>query len=276
MGLFFSHDRSYRVTKFLTNSEKIKEKIETHDNALIPNFDWLDGETFPTKIEENHRIHAQHFALKHVCKGNFTSPINENIKPGFKILDVGCGSGQWCIEMAQMFPDVEVYGFDLSPCFPVSSDWSTFIKEIKRVLKPGGIIEQHECDGLAHSVGPLLNKVQNTCIHVISTTNDIDLRFARRLSEVYETAGFENIHESYLSLALGKWGGRIGEICADNLKHIYLTMQPWLTPFTGLTEDEYNRIIKQIVVKELDEYNSYTNHHIIWAKKKASSYWWFY
>lgn len=87
--------------------------------------------------------------------------------------------------MAQMFPDVEVYGIDLSPCFPVvkphnctfsygnflwglpyddnsfdyiwirylyseikSSDWSTFIKEIKRVLKPGGIIEQHECDGL--------------------------------------------------------------------------------------------------------------------------------
>lgn len=44
MGLFFSHDRSYRITKFLTNSEKIKEKIETPDNIVIPNFDWLDGE----------------------------------------------------------------------------------------------------------------------------------------------------------------------------------------------------------------------------------------
>lgn len=53
-------------------------------------------------------------------------------------------------------------------------------------------------------------------------------------------------------------------------------MQSWLTPFTGLTEDEYNQIIKQIVDKELDKYHSYTNHHIIWAKKKASSYWWFY
>lgn len=41
---------------------------------------------FPTKIEENHRMHARHFALKHVCKGNFTSPIKENIKAGFKIL----------------------------------------------------------------------------------------------------------------------------------------------------------------------------------------------
>ncbi|CAG8733090.1 2901_t:CDS:1, partial [Dentiscutata heterogama] len=69
------------------------------------------------------------------------------------------------------------------------------------------------------------------------------------------------------------WGGRIGEINAANLKQAYLTIQPWLAPFTELTEDEYNRTIKQIVDKELDEYHSYTNHHIILVKKTISGHW---
>ncbi|CAG8848950.1 3384_t:CDS:2, partial [Racocetra persica] len=73
---------------------------------------------FPTKIEEGYRLHARHFALKHVCHGNFTAPIKETITKGFKILDVGCGSGQWSIEIALMFPDAEIYGVDISPNFP--------------------------------------------------------------------------------------------------------------------------------------------------------------
>lgn len=30
-----------------------------------------------------------------------------------RVLDVGCGSSIWCIEMAQMYPDMIVDGFDL-------------------------------------------------------------------------------------------------------------------------------------------------------------------
>ncbi|CAG8657301.1 45222_t:CDS:2 [Gigaspora margarita] len=245
MGITISYKRSSG-----DGNDKNDETIINKGNSE-PNFDWLDGGKFPTKIEESYRLYARHFALKH---------------------DVGCGSGQWSIEIAQMFPDAEIYGIDISPKFPfiapynctfvrgnilcrlsfednffdfiwirnlyaeiTNKDWPPLMHELKRVLKSGGIIEQHESDGL----------------------------------------GFENISKTYRSIPLGRWGGRIGEINATNLKQAYLTIQPWLTPFTELTEDEYNRTIKQIVDKELNEYHSYTNHHIILVKKTISGHWWF-
>lgn len=35
-----------------------------------------------------------------------------------RIVDMGCGTGQWAIEMAEMYPAAEVYGVDLSPIQP--------------------------------------------------------------------------------------------------------------------------------------------------------------
>ncbi|CAG8641152.1 19595_t:CDS:2 [Dentiscutata erythropus] len=217
MGIIISYERLSGDGDY-----KNDEKIICKSNS-VPNFDWFDGDKFPTKIEEGYRLHARHFALKHVCHGNFTAPLKETIIKGSKILfshkDVGCGSGQWSIEIAQMFPDAEVYGIDISPNLP-------FIAPYNCTFVHGNIL-----------------------------------------------SGFENISKTYWSIPLGRWGGRIGEINAANLKQAYLTIQPWLAPFTELTEDEYNRTIKQIVDKELDEYHSYTNHHIILVKKSISGHW---
>jgi methylase of polypeptide subunit release factors len=42
-----------------------------------------------------------------------------------KILDIGTGTGIWAIEMADMFPNAEVIGTDLSPIQPdwIPSNW---------------------------------------------------------------------------------------------------------------------------------------------------------
>lgn len=36
-----------------------------------------------------------------------------------RVLDIGCGTGTWCIEMADLYPSAEVIGVDLSPFQPV-------------------------------------------------------------------------------------------------------------------------------------------------------------
>ncbi|KAI8081643.1 S-adenosyl-L-methionine-dependent methyltransferase, partial [Halteromyces radiatus] len=42
----------------------------------------------------------------------FRSTVDfRKLKQG-RILDVGCGSGAWCIEMAQKYPNIEVIGID--------------------------------------------------------------------------------------------------------------------------------------------------------------------
>ncbi|RGB38252.1 S-adenosyl-L-methionine-dependent methyltransferase [Rhizophagus diaphanus] len=308
------------------------EKSESQENInliLEPNFDWAtvkeknnggdDNEddlksdyVFPNEIEEGYRVHSTHFALKHVCNGNYKVPLKEHLKPGSKILDVGCGSGLWCEEMAHEFPDVNVYGIDLvdfpskikpynckfflgniifglpwvdntfdyiwSRCLFTdikSKYWLPLLLEMYRVLKPNGIIEFQGGDGYALSAGPLLEKVQSNCLKAALELRDIDLRITRRFGEIVKLAGFKDINESYQSIAVGRWGGKIGEIWASNLKESYLTMQPWLSSYMSISEDEYNRTIKEIVDKELDTHKTYINHHITWATKKPHyKYYW--
>jgi ubiquinone/menaquinone biosynthesis C-methylase UbiE len=54
--------------------------------------------------------------MQHACRltlgGNVFAPIPPN---STKILDVGTGSGLWCVEVANQFPNANVYGLDLSP-----------------------------------------------------------------------------------------------------------------------------------------------------------------
>jgi SAM-dependent methyltransferase len=45
----------------------------------------------------------------------YQSPIGENVQ---NVLDVGCGTGIWAIDMADLHPSAEVVGVDLSPIQP--------------------------------------------------------------------------------------------------------------------------------------------------------------
>lgn len=64
------------------------------------------------------RLNDQHLLLtkaKGECLHN--APIPDD-KAGFKILDVGCGTGLWCIQMAEQYPNANIVGMDISPIQP--------------------------------------------------------------------------------------------------------------------------------------------------------------
>ena len=52
---------------------------------------------------------------------NLLQNIKKNIHyfDGGYLLDVGCGTGTWCIEMADAYPSAEVVGVELSPSQPI-------------------------------------------------------------------------------------------------------------------------------------------------------------
>lgn len=50
--------------------------------------------------------------------GNFSAPVEELLEKGIKVLDVGCGSGRWILEMARDFPNSTFIGVDVSNVFP--------------------------------------------------------------------------------------------------------------------------------------------------------------
>src|SRR5262249_20382346 len=51
----------------------------------------------------------QHFIVRRVLGGNHQSPLRQPQR----ILDAGCGTGRWAVEMAAEFPGALVVGLDL-------------------------------------------------------------------------------------------------------------------------------------------------------------------
>ncbi len=64
----------------------------------------------PTAAEEN-RLDFQHQMLYRALGRNYGAPLRQPQK----ILDVGCGTGRWVVEMAMQFPQANLTGIDITP-----------------------------------------------------------------------------------------------------------------------------------------------------------------
>jgi SAM-dependent methyltransferase len=132
----------------------------------------------PNDEPEIQRLNEQHWILTQVKGGRLHhAPLHH--KSGMKILDVGCGSGIWCIQMAEDYPKALIFGMDVSPIQPHKKlanvewithdmekewpypddyfdyihlslvhgcvgDWSNMMAKMTRHLAPGGWIEHQE------------------------------------------------------------------------------------------------------------------------------------
>jgi ubiquinone/menaquinone biosynthesis C-methylase UbiE len=65
----------------------------------------------PSDAAEEERLNLQHFFYKLAQGGNTRVPL----RAPRQILDVACGTGIWPREMAQEYPQTEVWGFDIHP-----------------------------------------------------------------------------------------------------------------------------------------------------------------
>ncbi|CAG8560676.1 9005_t:CDS:2 [Ambispora leptoticha] len=316
---FFSKSRSSKTSTKASLTRTDSEIMPDLDGIPRPpnnalEFKYIGGRRFydekvssyvlPTDIDEVDRIQQQHFALKHICHGNHIAPIDKLIRPGSKILDVGCGPGQWSLEVAQEFPEAQVYGIDINSNFPSEikpincefvlgdvenplpwednyfdyvfmrymfgaikvKSWPPLLQEINRVLKPGGIIENHEVDGIARNAGPKLLHIMHNVRNEMSE-RDLDISLATRLPDLIFESGFKNVHNTCVSVATGRWGNKIGEIWAANILELYQSMRPWLAAKAGYTDQEFDTVMDFICNKEIEKHQTYYNHHVVWAQK---------
>jgi metalloendopeptidase OMA1, mitochondrial len=70
---------------------------------------------FPNDEEEAERLEYQYEILKQVMDGkSWLAPLSKK-RPPRRVLDIGTGTGTWCIEFGDKFPEADVVGTDLSP-----------------------------------------------------------------------------------------------------------------------------------------------------------------
>lgn len=144
------------------------------------------GYVLPNDDMEQERLDLQHHIWRLLLQGSlYLAPLaayREQHGTGTRILDLGCGTGIWAIDIADEFEDAVVLGVDLSPIQPEwvppncrfyvddfedewtygederidyihgramlgsSSDWPALYKKCLDNLKPGGLLEIQEYD----------------------------------------------------------------------------------------------------------------------------------
>jgi len=84
-----------------------------------PRFQWMGGRRYLTEApymlpaadsKEINRLDFQHYMLRYALQGNYAALIGQPKD----ILDVGCGTGIWPMELATTFPHANVIGVDIS------------------------------------------------------------------------------------------------------------------------------------------------------------------
>lgn len=82
----------------------------------------------PNDEEEVERLDNLQFVCSSFVGGNVVAPISRrptnicttlSLSPSLlTAVDIGCGSGAWCVEVAERYPSAIVVGMDLSPIQP--------------------------------------------------------------------------------------------------------------------------------------------------------------
>lgn len=91
----------------------------------------------PKDMGEIKRLDFQHFLLRLGLKGNYAAPIRQPQS----ILDVGCGTGRWAMEMASHFPQANVIGIDLVPTEEVTYGYGLERRPDNYLFVQGNILE---------------------------------------------------------------------------------------------------------------------------------------
>ncbi|CAG8505306.1 1960_t:CDS:2 [Ambispora gerdemannii] len=222
----------------VTVSSRRNSRIKNRLSLINPEFDSSNSSDDINSSGKNkykislneHDIdrHQQlHYAWRLVWETNYSSPVGHVLKNrnNVRILDVGCGSGVWLLEMAANYQNANFFGVDIVESFPTEikppnvrfqlvdlqnglpypeeyfdfvvirnmqteftvPEWrETILPELQRVLKSGGFIESNEYIWKIDEMDAAFNLLFNAWKSNYKE-RDIEIHIAKLLPDWLET-----------------------------------------------------------------------------------------
>lgn len=197
---------------------------------------------FPNDLPECERLQLQYDIVDASFNGNlFFAPLD---KPRY-ILDVATGTGDWAVQMGDLFPQANVVATDLSPIQPVEvppnvefyvedsseeweyshkfdyihtrltgGSWSSYERQVLRQafdnLNPGGWMESQEGDASFSCDDGSLKPGHalyrwGEDLALSSRIIDRPMVFVSGIKDMYASVGFVDIHEKIFKIPCGTW-----------------------------------------------------------------------
>lgn len=257
----------------------------------------------PKDDQEIDRLDLQHYMLRSILQENYLAPL----KMPKRILDIGCGTGRWAIEVAEAFPTADIVGLDIvKPTLEVSqrpnnvlflqrdvlkglpftdktfdyvhmrfligalpvTDFQNVVNEMSRVVQPGGWIELAE-PGLLINTGIGLGTIWEWLV-AFARMRNIDITQTQRIARFLKEAQLVNISYKEVTMPVGEYAGQIGRISARNILALAEAIRAPIVSLKIASTSDYNAMLTKAKA-ELEQANGncYAKMHIAIAQRKA-------
>jgi SAM-dependent methyltransferase len=230
---------------------------------------------------ESYRLDVQHYALWTTLRANFLAPVED---PSL-VLDVGCGTGRWGLEVCGQFPGALVVGLDLvageserrlsryrfvkgdvlrSLPFadgrfdfvhqrfllagvPLAS-WPAVVRDLVRVTRPGGWVELTEIPWVIEGAGPATERLLALGREMAASRGlDPGRVVFDSLDGYLRQAGLENVVRRQFSIPIGEWGGRVGSLMSTDGRAAFTRLFEARQARSWLSAGEASELIREAV-----------------------------
>ncbi len=255
----------------------------------------------PKNVVEANRLDFQFYLIRSILHGNYVSPLRGDL---VSILDVGCGTGRWMIEMARAFPGAQVVGLDIAPppqsaqtvpsntrfvqanlldglpfadrsfdfthqrllalAIP-AAHWPVVIGELVRVTRPGGYVELLEGGDVFLNAGPATKRFLSWWREA-SHARGFDTSLMERVGRLLLDAHLRDVQMRTLQVPVGKWGGHTGALLEKNILAGFPALKPLLCSQLSLSPQEFDTTLAELAT-EGDRYQTSYRYYLAYGQR---------
>ncbi|RUP47854.1 S-adenosyl-L-methionine-dependent methyltransferase, partial [Jimgerdemannia flammicorona] len=219
-----------------------------------------------------------------------------------RVLDIGCASDTWTMEMAKLYPHCELIGINISSTIPSDTDsrnivytdsgicdglpfedesfdfvmmrtmtlalrrkeWPVIMKEIFRVTKQNGVVQLLEAVGRYVTTDPEAAEFTEKVLMALGAQGQDPLA-GERLHRFLADSGFAVIQREKRSVPMG-WNCKVDGIMLEDTLRVAMAAKPHLVSgFRGNGEKYENQI--RDMLKRYQASNSYVNFYAAIGRK---------